>query len=126
MKKFSCCWKSSCQPRKQRKYRYNAPLHLRQRFVAAHLSEELRKKHGLRSVALRAGDSVKVMRGSFSGKTLKVERVDLRKCRVFLSSADVVRRDGSKVLVPFVASKLLVQALNLDDKRRKLGSVVKK
>ena len=118
MKKFSCSWKSSKKPRKQRKYLFNAPLHLRQRLVSAHLSDDLRKKHGVRSLALRKGDSVKVMRGSFRGKVSKVDRVDLNRLKVYLEGVDVVRREGSKALVPFSASSLLVQSLNLDDKSR--------
>ena len=44
-KKFSESWKSSKQVRKQRKYRYNAPLHIKQKFVNVHLAKELRKKY---------------------------------------------------------------------------------
>ncbi len=43
-KKFSTSWKASRQIRKQRKYRENAPLHLRNKFMTANLSKELRKK----------------------------------------------------------------------------------
>src|SRR3989338_176397 len=43
--KFSTKWKESKQPRKQRKYRANAPLHLRKKFVNVNLSKELRKKY---------------------------------------------------------------------------------
>ena len=71
--KFSGSWVKSKQPRKQRKYRYNAPLHIRQKFVGAHLSRELRKKYGKRSASLRKGDNVKIMRGQFRNKSGKVE-----------------------------------------------------
>ena len=66
--KFSIHWKSSKQPRKQRKYAANAPLHLRKKFVSANLSKDLRKKQGKRNIPLRKGDIVKIMRGKFKGK----------------------------------------------------------
>ena len=47
-KDFSKSWKSSRQPRKQRKYVFNAPLHIRHKLVSANLSKELRKKYGKR------------------------------------------------------------------------------
>ena len=43
-KEFTTTWKESNQPRKQRKYLYNLPLHLRQKQMSATLDKELRKK----------------------------------------------------------------------------------
>ena len=65
MKDFSNTWNSSNKPRKQRKYRLNAPLHIKQKFVRAHLSKELRKKLNKKNMGLRKGDKVKIMRGQF-------------------------------------------------------------
>ncbi len=75
---FSVHWIGSKQPRKQRKYRANAPIHLRHKLVSANLSKELRAKHGRRSFPLRTGDSVKIMRGEFKGKTGKIESINLK------------------------------------------------
>ncbi|MCD6381372.1 MAG: 50S ribosomal protein L24, partial [Candidatus Aenigmarchaeota archaeon] len=66
-KKFSKKWVSSKEPRKQRKYRYNAPLHIRQKLVSAHLTKELRNELGIRSLPVRKNDRVKIMRGKFKG-----------------------------------------------------------
>ena len=43
-KKFSNAWIGSKQPRKQRKYRHNAPLNVRNKFLSSHLSKELMKE----------------------------------------------------------------------------------
>ena len=59
-KKFSTAWNASKQPRKQRKYRANAPLHTKYKFLGVHLSKELREKHGVRSMAVITGHKVKV------------------------------------------------------------------
>jgi len=117
-KKFSTKWRRSKQPRKQRKYRYCAPLHIRGSFLNVHLSRELVKKHGLKRIRVRTGDKVKIMRGKFKGKEGKVELVDLNKSRVMITGVEVSKKDGSKSRTPIHASNLLITELNLDDKKR--------
>ncbi len=116
--KWSKSWKSSKQPRKQRKYRRNAPLHVRHKFLAANLSKELRKKYGIRALPLRKGDTVKIMRGSFKGKTGKISRIDLKKLKVYVENITMLKQDGRKVPMPLEPSNLQIIALNLDDKKR--------
>ena len=116
--KFAASWKRSVQPRKQRKYRHNAPLHIRQKLVSAHLSKELRKKYSRRSINIRKGDNVKVMRGQFRNKQGKVEEVDLKKILVYISGIEVSKKDGTKARKPVHPSNLLVTELNIDDKMR--------
>ena len=117
-KEWSRYWKSSKQPRKQRKYVYNAPLHVRRKFVSAHLSEELRKKYERRSFPLRKGDEVEVMRGEFKGRKGKVSKVDLKKLKVYIEGITRKKVDGTEVQVPFDASNLKIIDLNLEDKER--------
>ena len=117
-KKFSVKWKASKQPRKQRKYRANAPLHIRHKMIAANLSKELRKKYGRRNFPLRKGDKVKIMRGQFKGKTGKIEEINLKKLKVVVEGIFRNKKDGSKVRVYLDPSNLQIQELNLDDKER--------
>jgi len=117
-KKFSAHWLSSKQKRKQRKYRANAPLHLKHKFLNAHLSKELRKKHGKRNIPIRKGDEVLIMRGSFRKKKTKVTLVDHKKSRVALENIQRSKKDGAKVNVYFHPSNLQIITLNLDDKKR--------
>src|SRR3990167_9262811 len=117
-KKFSTSWKSSTQPRKQRKYRYNAPLHVRQKLVHVHLSKELRQKHGSRAMQVRKGDKVKVLRGKFRKQEGKVERVELKRERVFVTGMDYTKKNGTKILVPFQSPNLMIVVLDTADKRR--------
>lgn len=116
---FSKSWKSSKQPRKQRKYRANAPLHIKGKFLAAHLSKELRKAYNRRGIRLRTGDKVKIMIGQFKKKEGKVERVDVKKERAYIAGIDILKRDGSKTQYPIHPSNLMITELNLEDKRRK-------
>ena len=115
---FSTSWISSKQVRKQRKYRHNAPLHVRHKFLSAQLSEALRKKYGKRSLPLRKGDEVLVMRGSFSEKKGKISIVDLKNSRVAIEGLQRSKQDGSKVNIFFQPSNLQIISLNTDDKKR--------
>jgi len=115
---FSTSWKSSVQPRKQRKYRHNAPLHVKQKLMHSHISTDLRKKHGKRSLGLRKGDSVMIMRGQFRKKTGKVEQIDLKKSIVYVSGIDITKKDGTKVRFPLQPSNLMITEIMMDDKKR--------
>lgn len=114
---FSTSWISSKQPRKQRKYRYNAPLHLKRKFLSAHLSKSLHEKHKIGSLEVRKGDEVSIMRGSFKKKTGKISRVDLKSGKVYVENISTTKRDGTKVLVPLQPSNLQLISLSDDGKR---------
>jgi large subunit ribosomal protein L24 len=117
-KEFSTKWIGSKQPRKQRKYVYNAPLHTRHKLLSAHLSKDLRTKYGKRSVPVRKGDEVLVMRGNFKKKKAKITGVNLKRGKVFLENIQRTKKDGSKVNVPFYPSNLMIMNLALEDKER--------
>jgi large subunit ribosomal protein L24 len=116
--KFSRQWKASKQPRKQRKYRVNAPLHLRHKAVSANLSKELKTKYKRKSFPLRKGDTVKIMIGEFKKKTGKISIVNLTKMRIAIEGIQKQKKDGTKVNVYFNPSNLQITELNLEDKER--------
>lgn len=118
-KTFSTAWKASTQPRKQRKYGYAAPLHLKQKGLHAHLARELKKKYGVRTSRVRKGDTVKIMRGQFAKKEGKIDRVDVKRNKVFVSGAEIIKKDGSKTLYPLHPSNLLLIGMDLGDKKRR-------
>jgi large subunit ribosomal protein L24 len=120
MKEWSNAWISSKQPRKQRKYRYNAPLHVRQKFVSAHLADALKNRFGKRSLALRKGDEVKVMVGTKKGFRGKIERIDLKRSKIYIEGLNVKKVDGSEVLRAIEPSNLLLVEPKMDDKRRQM------
>jgi len=117
-KEFSTSWLGSRQVRKQRKYRYNAPMHLKHKFLSAHLSKELKEKYGKRSIPLRKGDEVLVMRGSFADKKGKISLIDLTNSRVAIEALQRQKRDGTKVNAYFRPSALKILNLSLEDKER--------
>ena len=119
-RKFSTKWKASKQPRKQRKYAANAPLHLKRKFLAVNLSKELKKKYNKRNIPVRKGDSVKIMRGKLRGKQGKVIEVKTKKEKIFIEKIQIKKKDGSSVNVPIRASNLQIIELNTEDRKRKL------
>lgn len=93
-------------------FRYHAPLHVRQKFVRAHLSRELRKKTGKRSVRIHSGDGVKIIRGSFKGVSGKVTEVDLKKSVVFVDNCKRKKASGKEFLAQIALSKVVVTDLS--------------
>lgn len=119
MKKlFSKSWNSSTQTRKQRKYCFNSPLHVKHKFMSAPLSSELKKENGFRSIPLRKGDTVKIKTGQFKGKTGKITKVSLAKVKAYVEGATVKRADGTDALYPIHPSNVEIQKLDLSDKLR--------
>jgi large subunit ribosomal protein L24 len=117
-KKFSTAWKASKQPRKQRKYLANAPMHIKIKTFGVNLSKELRKKHGMRNTVLRKGDTVKIMRGKFKKKQGKVIEVLVKRGKIYIDGMQTKKQDGSKVNVPLRASNLQIIELDMSDKKR--------
>ena len=109
----------SKKPRKQRKFLINAFLHLRRKLISAHLSKELREKLKRRSVPLRVGDEVEVMRGSFKGTKGKIIKIDTKKYKVYIDTVKRKRTVGTEYHVPIHPSNLKVINLDLSDKYRK-------
>ena len=99
------------QPRKQRKNLYNAPLHLKQKLVSVHLTKELRKAKKKRSLAVKKGDKVKIMRGKFRGKEGKVARVSLNKLTVFVEGILLKKQAGKEVMAALQPSNLMITEL---------------
>ena len=117
-KEFSTKWKASKKPRKQRKFRANAPLHLKKKFMSVGLSKELKKKYSKRNIPVKKGDAVKIMRGKFKGKKGKVLEVKLKVGKIIIEGIQVKKQDGSNVAVKIQPSNLQITELNLDDKNR--------
>jgi large subunit ribosomal protein L24 len=111
-------WKSSTDPSKQRKYRRNAPQHVKDNLVSANLSHELRDELETRSLQLNLGDRVQVTRGDFKGSSGIISNINREDQKVYINGLEVERQDGSTSQVPFRPSNLQIQALNLENIER--------
>ncbi|MFB3764459.1 MAG: 50S ribosomal protein L24 [Methanotrichaceae archaeon] len=109
---------NSKQPRKQRKERYNAPLHLRQKYMRAPLSKDLREELKKRNAQVRKGDTVKVLRGDNAGTEGEVEEVNLKKCTIKVHGVSNFRADGTEVPRPIHPSNVVITKLEMEDEER--------
>jgi len=108
----------SKKPSKQRKALYQSPLHKRHKFLSAHLSKSLIERWKRRSLPIRKGDEVIVMRGQFKGTTGKISDVDLKRFKVYIENVKRKKVSGEEVHVPVSASNLLLLNPVMDDKER--------
>ena len=115
---FSLSWKSSKQRRKQRKFRHNAPLYVKHKFLSSNLSRELRKKYKKRNFPLRKDDMVKVMTGQFKGKTGKVIKILTQETKIHIENIQLTKRNNTKSYIPIHSSNVQILELNLSDKER--------
>jgi large subunit ribosomal protein L24 len=111
-------WKSSTNPSKQRKYRDNAPLHVKDKLVSANASQELRDELGTRTVKIRTGDRAKVMRGDNKGAEGIINDIDRENAVVYIDGIDNERNDGSLQQKALRPSNLQIVALNVEDPDR--------
>jgi ribosomal protein uL24 len=58
------------------------------------------------------------MRGSFRNKTGKVDRINVKKQKVYITGIEFTKRDGSKAMHPIHPSNILIQEPDTTDKRR--------
>jgi large subunit ribosomal protein L24 len=91
--------------------------------LGSHLSDDLILKYGMRSISLREGDTVEVMRGGSKGKSGKVMKVDRKRSLVSIDGITIAKADGTMKERWIHPSNLRVTKLNLQDpwRRRKLG-----
>ena len=101
----------SKQPRKQRKERFSAPLHRRQKYLHAALSKELREEMKTRSAQVKVGDTVKMMRGDHAGTEGEVQKADLKSGTIHVAGVSVFR-----AVQP---SNVVITKMELDDEERK-------
>jgi len=107
------------KPKKQRKMLHQAPDHIRYKFFGSPLSPQLKASHKVKSLSVRSGDTVRIMRGDHKGFEGKINRVDRKKYRIYVEGLTREKVDGTTIFVPVHPSKVMITSINLDDKWRK-------
>ena len=110
---------SSQKPRKQRKWRQNAPLHRRRKMVASTLSRELREKYNRRSLPVRKGDKVKIIRGEFKESGGEITRLDPKNYKIYIEGINIKKSDGTDVERAIDPSNVMITDLYMEDKKRR-------
>ena len=93
-------------------------MHTRSKTIAGHLNEKLRKELGTRSISLRKGDVVEIVRGSFKGKEGKITKVNRRKGKIFIEKIIRKKSDGTEYEIAMDPSNVTVVGIEKGDKKR--------
>ena len=106
---------SSIQPRKQRLARYTAPYHRRHREMSAPVDKGLRERQlarGLmypRSMPVRKGDRVLIVRGEGKTKSASVvAKVDRKARKIYVEGFTYFKSDGTELQRPIDPSNLVI------------------
>ncbi len=97
---------------------YIAPMHYVSKQLASPLSDELQEKYQQTSARVIEGDSVKVLRGEFKGIEGKVTHVSTERRGVAIEGIKREKLKGGNVDIYIHPSKVMITALNLEDKWR--------
>lgn len=123
----------SSKPGKQRKAQYNAPIHVKRKRVRARLQLDKPdvRLAGVRTVTIRVGDTVRVIRGDLAhggkrvgGKrkkdptTGKVLNINSDAGRLFVEGATATTSDNKEEALSVHASNVVVVKLDETDKLR--------
>ncbi len=106
----------------ERKKLAQAKKEKRKTLLHIHISKDLKKrmKAKKRSLLVRKGDRVRVMRGTFDGKEGKVLRVNYGRAVVFVEGISMKNAKGTEIPMPLQPSNLLLLDVNMSDGRKEL------
>src|ERR671933_2102327 len=96
----------------------STPKHIRDKSICSTLTEDLREQYRRRSIRVIKGDTVRVMRGEYTGIEGKVEKVNTIRGTLSIEGVQREKVRGGNVKVQIHSSKVRVSGLNLDDKYR--------
>lgn len=108
----------------ERKKFYTEKLHKKKNRLHAHLSKDLRKKLKVkkRSLLVRKGDTVRIMRGPEKGKEAKVSNVSVVKKLIFLEGIVAKTAKGKEVPLAIQPSNILLISLESTPERKQIFS----
>ena len=84
----------SSSRRKARKAHFTAHSNLRRKLMSSHLSKELKSQYSVRSMPIRKGDEVTVMKGFYKGKGGKVTTVYRKKWCIHIEKLTKDKHNG--------------------------------
>ena len=110
----------SISRRKARKAYFTAPSNIRRKLMSSHLAKELKEKHGVRSMPIRKGDEVVIVRGQNKTHTGKVLTVYRKKYCIHIERYTKEKSNGQTVPVPVHPSNVFITKLKMNEDRKNL------
>jgi large subunit ribosomal protein L24 len=96
----------------------HVPKHLHDARICSTLIEDLRRQYRRRNARVIKGDTVKVMRGEYTGIEGKVEKVNTDRGTLAIEGVQREKIKGGNVKVQIHASNVTIVGLNLQDRHR--------
>ncbi|ODV65383.1 ribosomal protein L26A [Hyphopichia burtonii NRRL Y-1933] len=105
---------------KARKAYFTSSSVERRALLSAPLSKELRAQYNIKSIPIRKGDEVTVVRGSKKGSEGKISSVYRLKFAVQIEKLQKEKSNGASIPINIHPSKVVVNKLHLDKDRKAL------
>jgi large subunit ribosomal protein L24 len=105
----------SKQPRKQRKALYNYKNHHRSNLLTTRVADFVREEYGIKSLPIRVGDNVRVVKGEFKDFEGEVTEV-AKDLRVEIKEVTFDKADGTQFHPTIHISKLIITKLGKEKK----------
>ena len=88
--------------------------------MSSHLAKDLRTKHSVRSLPIRKGDEVTVMRGQHKGAAGKVITVYRKRWYINIERVTRDKNNGQSVPVPIHPSNVTITKIKMSKDRKNL------
>ena len=109
----------SSSRRVQRKYALGAPSSVKRKLMSCHLSKSLRDQYKLRSLPIKRGDEVKILKGKAKGKFGKVVQVYRKRNCIYVDKVQREKQNGQTVFLPIKPYYCVVEKLLINKDRSK-------
>ena len=109
----------SSSRRVQRKRQLGASSSLKRKLMSCHLSKSLRDQYKLRSLPIKRGDEVKILKGKGKGKSGKVVQVYRKKNIIYVDKVNREKQNGQTVFLPIKPSYCRIEKLLINKDRTK-------
>ena len=109
----------SSSRRVQRKYALGAPSSVKRKLMSCHLSKSLRDQYKLRSLPIKRGDEVKILKGKAKGKSGKVVQVYRKRNCIYVDKVQREKQNGQTVFLPIKPCYCVVEKLFINKDRSK-------
>ena len=107
------------KPSKQRKRNiYKTNIYGKRKLLVAKLDKPLLKTTTKKRMTVRKGDTIKILRGKYKGKSGKVDKVSYTKAKIYVKDIKQTNSRGQDKLIPFNASNVIIVDLILNDNKR--------
>ena len=109
----------SSSRRVPRKRQLGACSSLKRKLMSCHLVKSLRDQYKLRSLPIKRGDEVKILKGKAKGKSGKVVQVYRKKNIIYVDKVNREKQNGQTVFLPIKPAYCVIEKLLINKDRTK-------